>query len=30
VEYESPYKPLASGFDYEELGIVPKPVSAYK
>jgi len=24
------YKPLESGFNYKELGVVPKPVSAYK
>lgn len=24
------YKPLESGFNYEKLGVVPKPVSAYK
>ena len=24
------YQPLESGFNYKELGVVPKPVSAYK
>lgn len=24
------YQPLSSGFNYQELGVVPKPVSAYK
>lgn len=30
VEIAGTYKPLESGFNYEELGVVPKPVSAYK
>lgn len=30
VDYVDPYKPLASGFNYKELGVVPKPPSAYK
>jgi type 1 glutamine amidotransferase len=30
VEYVDRYKPLASGFNYQELGVVPKPPSAYK
>ena len=30
VEIVGTYKPLKSGFNYEELGVVPKPVSAYK
>ncbi|QOV88285.1 ThuA domain-containing protein [Humisphaera borealis] len=30
VEYVGPYKPLGSGFNYKELGVVPKPPSAYK
>ena len=24
------YRPLEAGFNYEELGVVPKPVSAYR
>ena len=24
------YKPLESGFNYKELGVVPQPVSAFK
>jgi hypothetical protein len=24
------YKPLEAGFNYAELGVVPKPVSAYR
>jgi hypothetical protein len=30
VEIVGTYKPLESGFDYKELGVEPKPVSAYK
>ena len=30
VEIVGPYKPLESGFNYAELGVVPKPVSAYQ
>jgi hypothetical protein len=30
VEIVGAYKPLESGFDYKELGVEPKPVSAYK
>ena len=30
VEIVGSYKPLESGFDYKELGVIPKPVSAYK
>jgi hypothetical protein len=30
VEIVGTYKPLESGFNYEELGVVPKPVSAYR
>ena len=30
VEIVGSYKPLKSGFDYKELGVEPKPVSAYK
>jgi hypothetical protein len=30
VELVGTYEPLATGFDYKRLGIVPKPVSAYK
>ncbi|PQO46786.1 family 16 glycoside hydrolase [Blastopirellula marina] len=30
VEYVGPYKPLASGFNYEELGVVPKMPADYK
>ena len=30
VDIVGTYKPLESGFDYQELGVVPKPVSAYK
>jgi hypothetical protein len=30
VDIVGTYKPLESGFDYKELGVVPKPVSAYK
>ncbi len=25
-----PYQPLDTGFDYKALGVVPKPVSAYR
>ncbi len=30
VDYVGPYKPLASGFNYEKLGVVPKLPAAYK
>ncbi len=30
VDIVGTYKPLESGFNYKELGVVPKPVSAYK
>ena len=30
VDIVGPYEPLESGFHYAELGVVPKPVSAYK
>lgn len=30
VEYVGAYKPLVSGFDYDNLGVKPKPVSDYK
>ena len=30
VEIVGAYKPLKSGFNYKELGVVPKPVSAYR
>ncbi|WDI41590.1 family 16 glycoside hydrolase [Bremerella sp. P1] len=30
VDYVGQYKPLASGFNYEELGVVPKIPAAYK
>jgi hypothetical protein len=30
VEIVGSYKPLESGFNYEELGVIPKPVSAYE
>lgn len=30
VELVGPYKPLASGFNYEKLGVVPKLPAAYK
>jgi hypothetical protein len=30
VDYVAPYKPLASGFNYEKLGVVPKFPAAYK
>jgi hypothetical protein len=30
VDIVGAYKPLESGFDYKELGVVPKPPSAYK
>ncbi|MEO6596815.1 MAG: ThuA domain-containing protein [Planctomycetota bacterium] len=30
VDLVGPYEPLASGFDYAELGVVPKPPSAYR
>lgn len=30
VDYVGPYKPLASGFNYEELGVVPKMPADYK
>lgn len=30
VDYASEYKPLDSGFNYEKLGVVPKPPAAYR
>ena len=30
VDIVGPYKPLESGFNYKELGVVPKPPAAYK
>ena len=30
VDIVGTYKPLESGFNYKELGVVPKPISAYK
>ncbi len=30
VDIVGTYKPLESGFNYKELGVVPKPVSAYR
>ena len=30
VDLVGPYEPLDSGFDYAELGVVPRPVSAYR
>lgn len=30
VDIVGTYQPLESGFDHPELGVVPKPVSAYK
>lgn len=30
VDIVGSYKPLESGFNYKELGVIPKPVSAYK
>ena len=30
VDLVGPYDPLDTGFDYAELGVVPKPVSAYR
>ena len=30
VDIVGTYKPLESGFNYKELGVMPKPVSAYK
>ena len=30
VDIVGAYQPLESGFNYEELGVVPKPVLAYK
>jgi len=30
VEYVGPYKPLESGFDYSQIGVSPKPPSAYR
>jgi hypothetical protein len=30
VDIVSSYQPLESGFNYEELGVIPTPVSAYK
>lgn len=30
VDYVGPYAPLDTGFDYARLGVVPKPVAAYR
>ncbi len=30
VDYVGPYEPLDSGFNYAELGVVPRPVSDYR
>ena len=30
VEFVGAYAPLESGFDYKKIGVVAKPVSAYK
>jgi hypothetical protein len=30
VEFVGPYEPLATGFDYAAIGVVPKPPSAYR
>ena len=30
VEIVGTYKPLESGFNYQELGVVPKPIAAYR
>jgi hypothetical protein len=30
VELVGPYEPLESGFNYEKLGVVPKPPAAYR
>jgi hypothetical protein len=30
VETVGPYEPLRTGFDYQRLGVTPKPVSAYR
>lgn len=30
VEIVGEYKPLETGFDYEKIGVVPKPPAAYK
>ena len=30
VDYVGKYEPLASGFAYKEIGVVAKPVPAYK
>lgn len=30
VECVGPYEPLDTGFNYAELGVVPKPPSAYR
>ena len=30
VEIVGTYKPLESGFNYQELGVIPKPISAYR
>jgi hypothetical protein len=30
VDIVGTYKPLEAGFNYAELGVVPKPVSAYR
>ena len=30
IEYVDDYKPLVSGFNYEKLGVKPRPVSYYR
>ncbi|MEQ1850692.1 MAG: hypothetical protein ABMA01_03770 [Chthoniobacteraceae bacterium] len=30
VEIVGTYRPLESGFNYKQLGVIPKPVSAYR
>lgn len=30
VDYTAPYKPLASGFNYEKLGVIPKLPASYR
>ena len=30
VDIVGSYQPLESGFNYKELGVVPKPISAYR
>ena len=30
VEFVRPFEPLASGFNYEKLGVVPRPVASFR